>query len=255
MGAISLYLVLPIIATIIYSFSISWVRTILPEGITLKWYIQLLSSSDFIIALIHSLILGIITTIISLAVFLPIVFYSNVYNTNFKSVLQFITILPFTVPGIILVTGLVKLYTTIEIPKFIILVLAISLLSLPLTYQTLNNAFMARDFRSMFEQAMVLGDKPIKAFGKVIMPNIRIGVFIAMLLTFTSAFGEYVLTNILLGGNYETLKIYMYRLMQSNGQACSVLTAIYFLFLGTMSFIMVLFMKNNKKNIKIKGDS
>ncbi|WP_281165445.1 ABC transporter permease [Liquorilactobacillus sicerae] len=239
MGVILVYLILPIIATVLYSFSTSWVKTILPEGFTLKWYGQLISNTDFLSALIRSIFLGILTTIIAMACFLPIVFYANVYDTKIKVKLRFITILPFTIPGIILVTGLIQLYSNVPISKLLILILAISLLTLPLTYQTLDNAFIARDFRGMFEQALILGDKPLNAFIKVIVPNIKSGILISMLLTFTSAFGEYVITNLLLGGDFETLKIYMYRLMQSNGQASSVLTTIYFVFLALISLVMI----------------
>jgi putative spermidine/putrescine transport system permease protein len=255
MTVLIIYLIAPIIATIIYSFSTVWVKTILPEGITIKWYLQLVSNSDFGTALLRSLLLGVLTTLISLACFLPVVFYANVYNPKIKSKLHFITVLPFTIPGIILVTGLIRVYSAIPVPKLLILILAISLLSLPLTYQSLDNAFIARNFRAMFEQALVLGDRPVEAFLKVIVPNIRVGIFISMLLTFTSAFGEYVLTNLLLGGNFETLKVYMYRLMQSNGQASSVLTTIYFLFLILVSTIMIFSMKHywGKKSLSKKG--
>ncbi|WP_125574336.1 ABC transporter permease [Levilactobacillus huananensis] len=238
------YLATPIAVTMLYSVSTSWVKTILPKGLTLKWYGQLVTNSDFMSALVRSFALGFLTTVIAMACFLPVVFYANVYNPKVKSHLRFITVLPFTIPGIILVTGLIQLYADLPIPKLLILVLAISLLSLPLTYQALDNAFIGRDFRAMFEQALVLGDSPFKAFIKVIIPNIRAGVLVAMLLTFTSAFGEYVLTNILLGGNFETLKIYMYRLMQSNGQASSVLTTIYFIFLAFISLILILIMQH-----------
>ncbi|KRO04790.1 ABC superfamily ATP binding cassette transporter permease protein [Levilactobacillus paucivorans] len=238
------YLATPIVVTMIYSFSTSWVKTILPNGLTLKWYSELVASPEFMAVLLRSFCLGLLTTLIAMACFLPVVFYANVYNPKVKSHLRFITVLPFTIPGIILVTGLIQLYAELPIPKIIILVLAISLLSLPLTYQALDNAFIGRDFRAMFEQALVLGDSPFKAFVKVIIPNIRAGVLVAMLLTFTSAFGEYVLTNLLLGGNFETLKIYMYRLMRSNGQASSVLTTIYFIFLAFISLILILIMQH-----------
>lgn len=241
---IFIYLVMPILATIVYSFATSWVKTILPEGLTLKWYQQLVTNPDFSAALVRSLGLSLGTTLLAMACFLPVVFYVNVYAPGLKAKLHFITILPFTIPGIILVTGLIQVYANLPIPKSLILVLAIALLSLPLTYQVLNNAFIAHDFRAMFEQALVLGERPTSAFLKVILPNIKSGIFVAMLLTFTSAFGEYVLTNLLLGGNFETLKIYMYRLMQSNGQASSVLTTIYFLFLAFISLILILIMRH-----------
>ncbi|EHL96474.1 hypothetical protein HMPREF9103_02382 [Lentilactobacillus parafarraginis F0439] len=126
-----------------------------------------------------------------------------------------------------------------------------TLLSLPLTYQTLDNAFIAMDYRSMFEQTLILGDSPIRAFLKVILPNIKSGIFVASLLTFTTAFGEYVVTNILLGGDFETLKIYMYRLMQSNGQASSVLTTIYFGILAVISLILILVIRKRSPKSKI----
>ena len=247
---IFLYLIMPIIATILYSFATSWVKTIFPEGFTLKWYNQLVTNPDFSSALLRSFVLSIATTLLAMLCFLPIVFYANVYNPHIKSRLRFITVLPFTIPGIILVTGLVQVYANLPIPPFLILVLAISLMSLPLTYQSLNNAFIARDFRALFEQALVLGERPTRAFLKVIVPNIKAGIFIAMLLTFTSVFGEYVLTNILLGGNFETLKVYMYRLMQSNGQASSVLTTIYFLFLALISLILILVTRSSRTTAK-----
>lgn len=238
-----IYLATPIVVTIIYSFSTSWVKSIAPAGLTLKWYGQLVTNPEFTTALIRSLGLGLLTTVIAMICFLPVVFYANVYSPSVKSHLRFITVLPFTIPGIILVTGLIQLYANLPIPKILILVLAISLLSLPMTYQALDNAFIGRDFRAMFEQALVLGDKPFTAFVKIIIPNIRAGILVAMLLTFTSAFGEYVLTNLLLGENFETLKIYMFRLMQSNGQASSVLTTIYFLFLALISLILIIIMQ------------
>lgn len=250
-----IYLVTPIVATTVYSFSTVWVKTVLPEGLTLKWYQQIITNSDFSAALLRALGLSLGTTLLAMVCFLPIVFYANVYNPTIKERLRFLTVLPFTIPGIILVTGLIQVYANLPIPLWIILVLAISLISLPLTYQSLNNAFTANNFRAMFEQAMVLGESPTRAFLKIIVPNIRAGIFVAMLLTFTSAFGEYVLTNLLLGGNFETLKIYMYRLMQSNGQASSVLTTIYFAFLAVISLILILIMRSSHRSTKERSDN
>lgn len=241
---ILLYLVAPVLATVIYSFSTSWVKTILPEGLTFQWYLQILSNQDFVTATLRSLGLAIATTLVSMVIFLPVIFYVNVYSPKMRKRLRVITVLPYTIPGIILVTGLMELYQNVPIPKVIVLILAITFISLPLSYQTLDNTFVAHDYKSMFEQAMLLGDGPVKSFLKVIIPNIKSSVFISMLLTFATAFGEYVITNLLLGGNFETLKIYMYILMQGNGQASSVLTTIYFLFLVVISVFLIYIMRH-----------
>lgn len=241
---ILLYLVAPVLATVVYSFSTTWVKTILPEGLTFQWYQQILTNQDFMLSVLRSLFLAIMTTLVSMIIFLPVIFYVNVYNSKMKKHLKIITVLPYTIPGIILVTGLMELYQNVPIPKVIVLILAITFISLPLSYQTLDNTFVAHDYKAMFEQAMLLGDGPIKSFIKVILPNIKSSIFISMLLTFATAFGEYVITNLLLGGNFETLKIYMYILMQGNGQASSVLTTIYFVLLVVISAVLIFIMRH-----------
>lgn len=79
------------------------------------------------------------------------------------------------------------------------------------------------------------------------LPNIRAGLIVGLLLTFAAAFTEYVITNIFLTGQYQTLKIYMYRLMNTNGNAASVLTIIFFLFLGVIALILIKLVSNQKR--------
>lgn len=236
---IFIYLLLPILATFLYSIATSWVNTVIPEGLTLKWYEQLVLNPDFLSVVVRSLILSIFTTILGLVVFVPVIFYMNIYNQNLKSKMRFITMLPFIIPGIILVTGLIQLYKEVPVPKIIILVMVLSVMSLPLVYQSLTNVFISKDFKSMYEQSQLLGYGPVKSFLLVIIPNIKTGLIVATLLLFTSGFGDYVMTNLFLGGNYVTLKIYMYRLMSTNGNAGSVLTIIYFIMLSILSVILI----------------
>jgi len=120
-------------------------------------------------------------------------------------------------------------------------------MSLPLVYQCLSNVFISKDFKSMFEQSQLLGYGPVKSFLFVIIPNIKTGLTIATLLLFATGFGDFVLTNLFLGGNYVTLKIYMYRLMQVNGNAGSVLTIVYFIMLSDLSLILIKTTRKAKK--------
>lgn len=232
---IAVFLLAPIVATFIYSISTVWVKTVLPSGLTLKWYGVLTADPDFIPSAIRSLLLALAVVIVTMLAFLPVIFYANVYNPKLKEKLRYLSILPYSIPGIVLVTGLVQLYGSIPVPKLIILILTLSSMCLPAFYQSLNNAFMGQDFKGMFEQAQLLGDSRFKAFIRVILPNIRSG----LLLTFATGFTEYVITNIFLTGQYETLKIYMYNLMNTNGNAASVLTIIFFIFLGIIAFILI----------------
>ena len=53
-----LILLLPLAATLLYSLSTSWSATILPDGLTFKWYLALWSDARFLAAFGQSLELG-----------------------------------------------------------------------------------------------------------------------------------------------------------------------------------------------------
>ena len=51
-----LILLLPLAATLLYSLSTSWSATILPDGLTFKWYLALWSDARFLAAFGQSLL-------------------------------------------------------------------------------------------------------------------------------------------------------------------------------------------------------
>ena len=51
-----LILMLPLLGTLLYSFSTSWSASILPSGLTFKWYVELWSDSRFLAAFGRSLL-------------------------------------------------------------------------------------------------------------------------------------------------------------------------------------------------------
>lgn len=56
-GLLFTLLALPLLATLLYALSSDWSNTILPQGYSLKWFIQLWSDPRFLTALGHSLLI------------------------------------------------------------------------------------------------------------------------------------------------------------------------------------------------------
>lgn len=73
-GVTALILLLPIAATVIYAFSSSWGATILPDGLTTRWFEQLLSDPRFLAALGRSFFICLATLAFSTLLVLPAVF-------------------------------------------------------------------------------------------------------------------------------------------------------------------------------------
>src|SRR5690606_7407278 len=67
-----LILLLPLAGTLLYSVSTSWSATILPSGLTLKWYLALWSDARFLNAFGHSLLVCFGALLLSVVLILQI---------------------------------------------------------------------------------------------------------------------------------------------------------------------------------------
>jgi putative spermidine/putrescine transport system permease protein len=70
---------------------------------------------------------------------------------------------------------------------------------------------------------------------------------VGSLLTFSVFFGEFQLTNMILGGDYETIRIYMLRVMKINGHLSSAVVMTYLMLLVILSALIVRLMNNKRK--------
>ena len=69
-------------------------------------------------------------------------------------------------------------------------------------------------------------------------------------------FGEFVMTNFLVGGRFETVQIYLKRLMDTSGHMASAIVISYFLFILIITSIAIKISKisSNKKKEKINDE-
>ena len=84
-GFVVLVLGLPIAATVLYAFASSWGATILPDGLTLKWFARLLSDARFLEAMGRSFFICLCTLAFSTLLVLPMVF-AIFYYFYFRSI-------------------------------------------------------------------------------------------------------------------------------------------------------------------------
>ena len=100
-GVTALILLLPIAATVIYAFSSSWGATILPDGLTTRWFEQLLSDPRFMAAMGRSFFICLATLASSTLLVLPAVFAVFYYFPKLKDLMEILIILPFAVPPVV----------------------------------------------------------------------------------------------------------------------------------------------------------
>ncbi|WP_188887934.1 ABC transporter permease [Paenibacillus radicis (ex Gao et al. 2016)] len=242
MVALMFYLLLPLLATLIYAFAKEWQATILPERWTLEWFSEMFGDARFMDALWTSLYLCAISVALSLAIMLPAVFIITVYLPKWETFMKGVVVLPYAVPGVVAAVGLIRTYSTGPVPiagTAYILIGAYFIVILPYMYQGIRNSLLTVSAVELLNSAELLGASRMRAFANVVLPNIWPGVIISTLLSFSVLFGEFVLTNMLVGGHIHTIQIYLYQRLGESGHLASAIVISYFVFILALSLILM----------------
>ncbi|MHA7967430.1 ABC transporter permease [Paenibacillus sp. CAU 1782] len=247
-----MYLLLPLLATLIYAVSREWQATILPESWTLDWFRELGRDARFMDALWTSLYICAISVVLSLAVMLPAVFIISIYLPRLEGFMKGMVVLPYAVPGVVAAVGLIRTYSSGPFPisgTVYILIGAYFVIILPYMYQGIRNSLLTISAPTLLSAAEMLGASRFKAFVTVIVPNIWTGVMVSSLLSFSVLFGEFVLTNMLVGGHIQTIQVYLMQKVSQSGHLASAIAIAYFLFISVLSILLLMLGKKVNKGI------
>ncbi len=252
--AFSIYFMIPILGTFLYGTSTKWEASLFPSDFTFSWFIELFNDGEFIQSVFNSLLLGVITSIIVLLVMVPTLILIRLYFPKLDKLLQSLTLLPYAIPGVILVTALLSTYRKLGVPMFIVLVGALFITLLPISYLGLNNQLKLMNIKELVDASTTLGASMTQTILKVIVPNLKLGITLVFIMVFSASFGEFMLTNLLIGGRFETIRIYMMRRMNENGHLASAVMILYFIFLVIVAISIFIITKKQEKTIKVSEE-
>lgn len=158
----------------------------------------------FYSSLLFSCLMAVLTIIVSTLIIVPTAYWVHLRAPELRPVLEFFTVLPFAIPGIVLTFGLLRTYsgppfsmTNTELGTVALLVGGYTIAVMPYTYRSVDIGLRAIDIRTLTEAARSLGAGWFTTILRVILPNLRVAVLSAALLTFAIAIGEYTLANFL----------------------------------------------------------
>ncbi len=234
-----LILLLPLAGTLLYSLATSWSATILPSGLTFDWYLQLWSDPRFLHAFGQSLVVCVGSLALSVVLILPLLFVVHYHFPRLDGLMNILILLPFAVPPVVSSVGLLQLYGSGPLAMVgtpWILIGCYFTVALPFMYRAITNNLQAINLRDLMDAAHLLGASTFKAALLVVLPNLRKGLLVALLLSFSFLFGEFVFANLLVGTRYETLQVYLNNMRNSSGHFNSALVISYFLFVLVLTW-------------------
>lgn len=237
-----LYLLLPVLATLLFSFAKEWMTGVLPSAYTLQWYGDVLRDPAFLAAVGHTVEVGALAVAVSLLLTVPVIFTIAVYYPRLEQWLQMASLLPFAFPPVVSAIGLMKIYSRGPLPitgTIWILLAVYVILVLPFVYQSVRNSLSAIRAKELMEAAETLGANKPAAFLRIILPNIWSGMSVAAMLSFSVIFGEFAFSNLLGGGGFETIQVYLYNRTKTSGQSASAVVILYFAIIFALSGVVL----------------
>jgi putative spermidine/putrescine transport system permease protein len=197
-----LYFVVPLLATFQFSLGNPWGPVGAPP--TLDYYTSVLSSPDFWGSLGYSFVIGFITIVVSIALLLPTAYWVRLKVPRARPFVEFVTLLPFVIPPIILVFGLLQTFSRPPVPlthtdfgSSVLLVAAYTVLSFPYMYRAIDTGLQSTDIRSLTEAAQSLGAGWTRILVVVILPNVRVALLSGAFLTLAIVIGEFTIASFL----------------------------------------------------------
>ena len=220
------YFLIPLVAT--FLFSLNKVQT--GKCCTLHNYGYFLHDPEFWTTIKLSFILSVETIVVSLILFVPTVYWVHLKLPKLRPVIAFMALIPFVVPPIILVVGLLDLYkgapSWFYAKPYGFLVAAYVILAFPYMYFALDAGFRSIDVHTLTEASQNLGAPWRTTLLRVILPNIRVAALGGSFLTLAIVMGEFTIANL---STVKTFPIYIQQVNQDKAYEAAALSLLSFL--------------------------
>jgi putative spermidine/putrescine transport system permease protein len=144
--------------------------------------------------------LVVLTALLMLVLLVPTVIWVRLRLPRLRRLVEFVCLLPLTIPAIVLVVGLAPVYawvTYLWSGSSLTLTFAYTVLVLPYAYRSIDAGLSAIDVRTLAEAARSLGAGWGTVMWRVVLPNIRSAVLSAAFLTVALVLGEFTIASLL----------------------------------------------------------
>ncbi len=215
---VMIFFYMPIIMLVILSFNQS--KNFIWTGFSLKWYVELFTSSpDLWQAFGRSIIIGLTSSIFSVIVATFGAIGIKWYNTKIRNYVKFLNYIPLILPDLIIGVALliffnmqVGLYKGIELGMTTVFI-AHTTFNIPFSLFIIMARLEEFDY-SIIEASRDLGATELQTLFKVIIPAMMPGIMSAFLMAMTLSLDDFVITSFVTGTNSNTLPVQIYSMIK-----------------------------------------
>ena len=245
---IFLFLYLPIVILMIFSFN-SEKSVTRWQGFSFKWYIEMLSNDSLLEAFANTISIGVIAAVVSCIIGTAAAIGIQGYKSQrLKGMINAITNLPMVSSELVMGISLMMLFVSVNIPRgyFTMLISHITF-CIPYVIVSVLPKLMQLD-TGLYEAALDLGAKPLYAFRKVIIPEIKPGIINGLLISFTLSLDDFVISNFTSGHGVQNLSMFIYTGRTGPNPMYNALSTVMFVLVAVLLFVI------NSRSSKKSGE-
>ena len=191
-----LYFFLPLLATFLFSLRPNTTG----KCCSVANYSWVIHNGDFWHTLKISALLALETIAISLVLFVPTIYWVHLKLPKLRPVIGFLALIPFVVPPIVLVVGLLDIFrgspSWFYDEPYGFLVGGYVILAFPYMFFSLDAGFRSIDLHTLTEASQSLGAGWLTTLGRVILPNIRVAALSGSFLALAIVMGEFTIASL-----------------------------------------------------------
>lgn len=221
-----IYLLLPIVLLVIGSMGSSWTNTLLPTGLTGRWYADLWADTSFRKAFGTSLVVALAACVINTLLAVPLA-YSLYHRAGQRGsfAAKVVSAMPIAVPTITLGFGYIIVFNTDTAPwlgTLPLLIAAHAVHTLPYLTNTLLSDLRHLGLDRLEQAAATLGASPWSTFIGIVVPNLRQSLLSGLVMVAAISVGEFGLSNLLTSFQNRTYPVVLLQAFYgATGFACA----------------------------------
>lgn len=209
LALIFILLYAPIVTLVVLSFNQSKTRAKW-GGFTLKWYKELFQNEQIMSAFYTTLIIAFVSAAIATIIGTAAAIAIQGMKQKWKTMYMGLTNIPMMNAEIVMGVSLMLLFVAFHMTLgFGTILIAHITFNIPYVILSVSPKLKQTN-RYTYEAAMDLGASPVKAFFKVVFPDIVPGVLSGFMLAFTMSLDDFVITHFTKGPGIDTLSTKIY---------------------------------------------
>lgn len=212
-GAVYLFLFLPIIFVIVFSFNASRLVAVW-GGFSLKWYGAAWSSGAVLDALRTSLVVASVNAVLAVAFGTLAAIGIQRARPRSRGIFEIMVYGTIVTPEIVIAIASLLFFVTINVDLGIPTIVAAHVVYNTSIVTLIVRARLAGMDRTLDEAAQDLGATPLRALTRVTIPLLYPAILAGALLAFTFSFDDFVLTFFVAGAGSTTLPLLIFSMLR-----------------------------------------